>query len=415
MYVNCATTAKAHAWRTGQQPRRVGLQRGSRHQRHTAARQLPSRLDDHQRLRPPLRERLQQLLRRQRLRHRRPLHCCTRAASSGGALGHRLLPGAGPGSQQTMWTARPIPTSHHPIIFSSQTTIPMGPIATRPTGASWKPCLRALLNHEISFGKQDDWLGPGLGGGMAYSNNAENIYSFRINRIEPLHIPLLSRLTGPFRYEFLMGPLRGTLYAESRQSRRRNPNLPNVINPGDPWCTSKGQLPAHGKPGVRLRAHRDLGRPGSRAHHPSHLPEEAFSAFSARGSLTNGRNDPARALAPSTSLTGCPLSATGSRFYTDSEVHDDVSPVDAPRRAAYRPGLYLSHVPGIPKLDIRAEAADAIHSSSAIQPSTLFPANYGQFHVLGKFRSRATQTTASYSATGSDARTRAARPGSPII
>jgi hypothetical protein len=30
------------------------------------------------------------------------------------------------------------------------------------------------LNHVISFGKQDDWLGPGLGGGMAYSNNAEN-------------------------------------------------------------------------------------------------------------------------------------------------------------------------------------------------------------------------------------------------
>ena len=43
-----------------------------------------------------------------------------------------------------------------------------------------------LLNHEISFGKQDDWLGPGLGGGMAYSNNAENIYSFRIDRTEPL-------------------------------------------------------------------------------------------------------------------------------------------------------------------------------------------------------------------------------------
>jgi hypothetical protein len=38
-------------------------------------------------------------------------------------------------------------------------------------------------------------------------------------------------------------------------------------------------------------------------------------------------------------------------------VHDDVSPIDAPRRASWRPGLYLSHVPGIPKLDIRAEAA----------------------------------------------------------
>jgi len=37
-------------------------------------------------------------------------------------------------------------------------------------------------------------------------------------------------------------------------------------------------------------------------------------------------------------------------------VHDDVSPIDAPRRASWRPGLYLSHLPGIPKLDLRAEA-----------------------------------------------------------
>ena len=44
---------------------------------------------------------------------------------------------------------------------------------------------------------------------MAYSNNAQNIYSFRINRVEPLHIPLLSRATGPFRYDFMVGSLKG--------------------------------------------------------------------------------------------------------------------------------------------------------------------------------------------------------------
>jgi hypothetical protein len=42
-------------------------------------------------------------------------------------------------------------------------------------------------------------------------------------------------------------------------------------------------------------------------------------------------------------------------LYSDSEVHDDVSPIDAPRRAAIRPGIYLSHVPGIAKLDMRLE------------------------------------------------------------
>ncbi len=69
----------------------------------------------------------------------------------------------------------------------------MGPIGATADGRFIEAYASSrLLNHEISFGKQDDWLGPGLGGGMAYSNNAENIYSFRINRVEPLHVPLLS-------------------------------------------------------------------------------------------------------------------------------------------------------------------------------------------------------------------------------
>jgi hypothetical protein len=116
----------------------------------------------------------------------------------------------------------------------SQVTIPMGPIGTKTDGRIMEAYVSAhVLNHEISFGKQDDWLGPGLGGGMAYSNNAENIYSFRINRVEPLHVPLLSRLTGPFRYEFLIGSLRGHTYMPSLTPGL--PDTPNVVNPGDPW------------------------------------------------------------------------------------------------------------------------------------------------------------------------------------
>jgi len=44
-------------------------------------------------------------------------------------------------------------------------------------------------------------------------------------------------------------------------------------------------------------------------------------------------------------------------IYSDSLVHDDVSPIDAPRRAAIEPGIYLSHLPKIPRLDFRLEAA----------------------------------------------------------
>jgi hypothetical protein len=69
-----------------------------------------------------------------------------------------------------------------------------------------------------------------------------------------------------------------------------------------------------------------------------------------------------------------PLARTWLTLYTDSEVHDDISPIDAPRRAAIRPGLYLSHVPGLHKLDIRVEAAS---TDPVAQPPTEGTGNPG--------------------------------------
>jgi hypothetical protein len=51
-------------------------------------------------------------------------------------------------------------------------------------------------------------------------------------------------------------------------------------------------------------------------------------------------------------------------LYTDSDAHDEVNPIDSPRRSTYRTGLYLTHVPGVPRLDIRAEAANTDSATS---------------------------------------------------
>jgi hypothetical protein len=90
-----------------------------------------------------------------------------------------------------------------------QPTIPAGNMSSTTNMRLELYASYFVLNHEISFGKQDHWMGPGLGAGFAYSNNADNIYSFDINRVEPLRIPFLSYITGPFRYEFLIGALHG--------------------------------------------------------------------------------------------------------------------------------------------------------------------------------------------------------------
>jgi hypothetical protein len=250
----------------------------------------------------------------------------------------------------------------------NQATIPMGPIATTTDGRFIEAYVSAhLLNHEISFGKQDDWLGPGLGGGMAYSNNAENIYSFRINRIEPLYIPLLSRITGPFRYDFLVGGLHGHTYMPNPANPGgSNPNLPNVIDPGDPWVHVE-KISFRPTKNLEFGFERTViwGGEGHEGISIHSFLRSFFSTTAGVGSINKfGNNDPGARFGAFDFSYRLPFVRNWLTLYADSEVHDDISPIDAPRRASWRPGLYLSHVPGIPKLDIRAEAATTDPSSS---------------------------------------------------
>jgi hypothetical protein len=269
------------------------------------------------------------------------------------------------------------PVTHLTNYFLPQATIPMGPISNTADGRVIEAYVSAhFLNHEISFGKQDEWLGPGLGGAMAYSNNAENIYSFRVNRVEPLHIPLLSRLTGPFRYDFLVGELRGHTYMPNPANPGGvNPNLPNVINPGNPWIHIE-------KISFRPTENLEFGFErtviwGGQGHGP--ITFDSFyrsfvSTTAGVGSVNKyGRNDPGARFGAFDFSYRLPFVRNWLTIYSDSEVHDDVSPADAPRRAAYRPGIYLSHVPGVSRLDIRVEAASTDPSSSNNA------SHYGQF------------------------------------
>ena len=223
----------------------------------------------------------------------------------------------------------------------NQATIPMGPIASVSNGRIMEAYASVLLlNHDISFGKQDSWLGPGLGGAMAYSNNAENIYSFRINRVEPLRVPLLSRLTGPFRYDFMVGSLKGH------------------VAPNDPWVhVEKISF----KPTENLEFGFERSAIwGGKGHAPITLHSflRSFFSFSApQSGVKSSRNDPGARFGSFDFSYRLPFVRNWLTLYSDGEVHDDVSPIDAPRRAGWRPGLYLSHVPTLPKLDARVEVA----------------------------------------------------------
>jgi len=250
----------------------------------------------------------------------------------------------------------------------NQSTIPMGPMATSTQGRFLEVYVSAqYLNHIFSFGKQDEWLGPAQGASMAYSNNAENIYAFHINRIEPLYVPLLSRLTGPLRYEFLVGPLRGHTLMSNPAYTGPTSNQPNVINPGDPWVHVE-KISFRPTDNVEFGFERTVIW-GGEGHAPITIHsflKSFFSLSSPTAAVKEGRDDPGARFAAFDFSYRLPFVRKWLTLYCDSEVHDDVSPIDAPRRAAWRPGLYLSHVPGIPRLDVRVEAASTDPPSSGV-------------------------------------------------
>ena len=261
------------------------------------------------------------------------------------------------------------PTTQVTNYFLPQATIPMGPISATTDGRVIEAYVSAhVLNHEVSFGKQDDWLGPGMGGGMAYSNNAENIYSLRINRIEPLYIPLLSKILGNFRYDFMIGPLSGHTYMPNpAYLANPSPTLSNVINPGNPWVHVEK---------VSFKPTRDLEFGfertviwGGHGHEPITLHtflRSFLSLDSVTAPVKLTSHDPGARFGAFDFTYNLPFARNWLTLYTDSEAHDAVSPLFKPLHGCFRPGLYLSHVPGIPKLDLRVEAVntDSSHPSS---------------------------------------------------
>jgi hypothetical protein len=197
-----------------------------------------------------------------------------------------------------------------------------------------------LLDHEISIGKSDAWLGPAQGGAMAWSNNAGDIYSFRINRVEPLYVPLLSRLTGPFRYDFFYGSLKGH------------------TAPNDDWAHSE-ILSFRPYKSLEFSFQRTVVF-GGKGHEPVTLHtflKGFFSISDTTSAEKFSRDDPGARFGAFAASWRLPFLEKYATLYVDSEAHDDVSPISAPRRAAYRTGLYLSQFPGLPKLDLRVEAA----------------------------------------------------------
>jgi len=222
-----------------------------------------------------------------------------------------------------------------------QATIPVGQIPAQNTFQLQEAVLSAhVWGHEISGGKSDAWLGPAMGGALTWSNNAQDIYSFRVNRVEPLDVPLLSKVLGPVRYDFFVGSLKGH------------------TSPNSPWVHAE-MFSFQPTKDFEFGFARSIVW-GGEGHEPVTMHTFLHGFFDLHDTQGDpqdkaSRNDPGARFSDFNFSWRLPYLRHYLTLYVDSFCHDDVTPISAPRRAAYRPGIYLSQFPGLRKLDLRVE------------------------------------------------------------
>ncbi len=191
---------------------------------------------------------------------------------------------------------------------------------------------------ELSAGKQELWWGPTQDGPFSFSANAEATKNFKIASTQPIRLPGLLAHFGAISGQFVIGKLGGQQYTWR------------------PWFNAQKlsfKLTGNLEVGfTRWSIFWGVGHPitaGSFARN--------FTATnSPRGLAGVAGSDPGDRKAGFDFRYRIPGLRNWLTVYSDSYSDDDPSPLAAPRRAAINPGIYLSHFPGVPRLDLRIEA-----------------------------------------------------------
>lgn len=200
-------------------------------------------------------------------------------------------------------------------------------------------------NLQISFGKQNQWLGPGQSGPLLMSNNAEPMLMVRIDTVAPYEIPLLSHILGPARSEFFLGQLAG---------HRFEYDSPNLLGPGN----INPQPYLHGtKISFKPTPNLEFGMGFTAQFAGPGLP------FTWHNFVRTFYAHTVKSLNPGKRLSGADFSyrVPGLRswltIYGDFLVVDEYSPIGS-TRATVNPGIYLPKIPKIPRMELRAEGVN---------------------------------------------------------
>ena len=212
-----------------------------------------------------------------------------------------------------------------------------------------------LNGWQLSFGPQSLWWGPAEGGPLLYSTNSRPITMFRANRVSPVNLPFISRWLGPMRVEAFFGQVSGQEFVGSRQVA----GGPFMVT-GQFGQSLSSQPFLHGEK-FAFKPTRNfefsfsrtglLGGPGI----PLTLGVTKLSYIGLGNGLPGSLQDPGDRRTALDWTYRLPRLRDWVTFYGEAFTDDQFSPIAYFDRSAITGGLFFSHLPTIPKLDLRVE------------------------------------------------------------
>ena len=206
-----------------------------------------------------------------------------------------------------------------------------------------------LENWQVSFGKQSLSWGPGQGGPMMVSNNADPVNMFRVSRVTPFKLPSIFGWLGPMRTEFFLGQLAGYefilspsgLVGQFGHSLASQPFIHGQkisFKPTANFEFSVSRTTIYGGPGFPLTL-RTLGR----------------SLLATTNERAGAPNKPGDRRSGVDFTYRIPKLRKWLTFYGDGFTDDEFSPIGYFDRSVWHAGIYMPQIPRLHKLDFRAE------------------------------------------------------------
>jgi len=231
-----------------------------------------------------------------------------------------------------------------------------------------------LDDWEISLGRQSiDW-GPGVAGSLIWSDNIQPMNMARIVNPHPFELPGPLKFLGPMRVDQFFGRMEGHYYI------RR------------PFILGQ-KISFKPLPSLELGFARTLeiggDGPGATPITTGNLIRGVF------GRVAPGTNTvPGHSQSEFDWTFYVPGVNNYLVFYGDLYAADDPIPWLNPSKNPFRPGIYITHFPGIPNLDFHLEAADTQSpgfSNPVLTPLEGGPTNHGDLNYWnGEYRDGST-------------------------